>query len=654
MLRNNKGGLILLLAMSTALASIIGVSSYRVIKYTHESQVTRNKLSKYQLLTLSLRSLMSRPDVCTLALNNQKFDPSQSKIDVNIDSTVLKEQKFIQNMKDIENSKFLLLNNGFTNDKLLVNSNDTLYTYKADLEVWLPKSKGELFFNYKNLNISIPLYVNIDKDNSIKSCYGVYSQAAQCEKYWKSWDESETDLDQKCNPDRQCILYSASTCAPPSVKIAIAGVQVSSGSSSGSGSTGGGGSSSGGGGGAMSAFASAGRANDTGLNLIHQMETIIKEYKSNLDDMKMKSKQLETDLDMIQTTLETEQAALAAAQAAYNSCMAPCAAPCSCPPRDPDDDDYSCGCPVCNCGSEAQAVSDATERVNQVQIEFNQINANFNYLKDTLQTAEKMNDINGYILELTKFEHDGGTHRLNLFHGKDFHKKVDEGVLLLLKRTEGYQKIQSERQRIGTKYFADMDPSKQVPTNYLEHRTFGTITLPDQNKIQEEYNKIYSKYEMDKIPTEHGIMTVPKLDFRSLNVTSDPYSGSLIHREITNLEKNILDTTKPSIEPPVPDGPVSLDDGKSWRQTMSSFTDGLNKFRLHNQLLYSTVQAHHKNSQTTVNKFTSPSSSSSHPIQTNMEYMCLWCNEHRKKRLVKDTEQDPVLNEMQVAQPIVR
>ncbi len=160
MLRNNKGGLILLLAMSTALASIIGVSSYRVIKYTHESQVTRNKLSKYQLLTLSLRSLMSRPDVCTLALNNQKFDPSQSKIDVNIDSTVLKEQKFIQNMKDIENSKFLLLNNGFTNDKLLVNSNDTLYTYKADLEVWLPKSKGELFFNYKNLNISIPLYVN--------------------------------------------------------------------------------------------------------------------------------------------------------------------------------------------------------------------------------------------------------------------------------------------------------------------------------------------------------------------------------------------------------------------------------------------------------------------------------------------------------------
>ncbi|MDE0119912.1 MAG: hypothetical protein OXM55_07905 [Bdellovibrionales bacterium] len=648
MLKNNKGGMILLIAMSTALASMVGMSAYKVIKYTHESQVTRNKFSKYQLLTLSLRSLMSRPDVCTSALKDQKFDPSQSKIDVNIASTILKEQKFIQNIKDIENSKFLLLNNGFTNDKQLVSSSDILYTYRADLEVWLPQSKGELFFNYKNLNLRIPLYVNIDKDNDIKSCYGVYSQAAQCERYWKSWDESETDLDQKCNPDRQCILYSASTCAPPSVQIAIAGVQVSSSSSS----TGGGTSGGGGGGSAMSEYVKAGRAVDTGINMISQMETIIKEYEKNLDDMKMKFELLKIDLDKIKTTLDTETQALQAAQAAYNSCMAPCAIPCSCPPRDPDDEDYSCGCPTCLCGAEAQAVSEAQERVNQVQTEFNEINANFNYLKDILQSVEKMNDINGYILALTKFEQDKEMYRLKLFHGKKFLKNVDEGILFLLKQDEGFQKIQSEKQRIGDKYFAGRDPSGSISYSqrgYLDHRLHGTITLPDTDAIQQEYNKIYTNYEMDKIPTEHGIVTHPKIDFRGLTVSSDPYSGTLVHHEITNLEKQILHTTEPSIKPPVPGGPVSLNDGETWRRTTLSFKEGLNKFRIHNQLLYSTISNHSGNNQP-VNEFTSPSSST-HPIQTDMEYMCLWCNEHRKKRLVQDAEQDPVLNEMQVAQP---
>ncbi|MDE0119705.1 MAG: hypothetical protein OXM55_06845 [Bdellovibrionales bacterium] len=731
MLKSNKGGMILLLAMSTALASVVGISTYKVIKYTHESQVTKNKFSKYQLLTLSLRSLMSRPDVCTSALKDQMFDPAQSKIDVNIESTILKEQKFIQNMKDIENSKFLLLNNGFTNDKQLAGSSDIFYTYKADLEVWLPQQKGELFFNYKNLNLRIPLYVNIDKDNKIKSCYGVYSQAAQCEKYWKSWDESETDLDQKCNPDRQCILYSASTCTPPAVQIAIAGVQVSSSSSTTGGGTSGGSSSGGGtsggsGGSAMSAFASAGRAADSGKGTIQSAVLRVKKYKEALETMKDKLESIEKQYESLKETLDKERADLAVAQAAYNSaqaayssCMAPCWT-CSCPPRDPDDDDYYCDCPTCSCSSESAAkhrahvaVFEAQTRVNQVQTEFNKLEENYKYVKNIVEQGNKIDDLNNYMLTVLKITNYNSNRKLGLFNGPMLNiLKAKSGEITMAEFTEKmkhnagtfdythtivntdllerinqvnnqpwtdsvkeehfaslltteiakrhhdqYLELKAEKERISNKYFSGLDIEEKITINTPSDADIeGTIYKPDYTSLR----KIIGDDDDIELRTDPSNGDYITKMYNQDEDDSSKFHTTRLMNKIASIEKDML-STPPSTDPPTNPGPVSLDYNSqdSWRAGMSSFKETQEFFISSSQLLYHHVAANRALSQAPINTFISfpnsgiPSSTSTptSSIQTNMEYLCMWCNEHRKKRLVKDAEQDPVLNEMQVAQP---
>ncbi len=572
--------------------------------------------------------------------------------------------------------------------------------------------------------------MNIDKDNSIKSCYGVYSQAAQCEKYWKSWDESETDLDQKCNPDRQCILYSASTCAPPSVKIAIAGVQVSSGS--GSSSTGGGGSSSGGGGGAMSAFASAGRASDRGQSNQYKAKMAAKAFKESLNQMKAQLSQMESTMQQLTATLATEQASLASAQAAYNSCMAPCAAPCSC-----DADDDACSCPTCSCSGQAQAVADATERVSQVQTELNQVTENYNYANDIVEQAETIDDMNGYVLTLIEHASKLGTKHLNLFNGpilntiasaakgeismEEFgkmmegsrqgwqdskHKPTKEQANEIFnddkltykekkaaynqiikdnydsKLKDAYTAITEEAKRISDKHFGGADMNELVKIEKPSH-TSGTIfdqSPTYKTSLERTAEKVAREYD-DEVSVSIDWNALGKSSFSSEKKIGPDYDhskflkfdsennqlvgASRVVNKIGAIEGNIRSSSAPTIKEYNKDGPVTLN--PSWRDTMSSFKGTANSFIKQGQLMYHNVGRFNQGSHAPINEFISfpasgggsssgggGGSAPTSSIQTDMEYMCLWCNEHRKKRLVKDTEQDPVLNEMQVAQPIVR
>ena len=203
---------------------------------------------------------------------------------------VFEEKKFIGNIEDISNSKFILLNQGFTSDKFLAGSSAKLRTYKANLQVWLPHNTGgSESFNYEKLKIPIPLYVNIDEHNNINSCYGVYSKAALCERYWKSWDQSESDLDIQCNPDRQCILYSSTTCASPSIKVAIGSIETTTGTS------------------VLNTYAAVGRAADAAELKLSDYKKIMKAFKNTLKEIKNSVEEMQNQLDAIKSILDAEK-----------------------------------------------------------------------------------------------------------------------------------------------------------------------------------------------------------------------------------------------------------------------------------------------------------------------------------------------------------
>ncbi|MYE07428.1 MAG: hypothetical protein F4X95_01570 [Oligoflexia bacterium] len=655
---NNKGSMmVLLLAMSAALTGVLILSNYKVVKYTHKNQIKRNKFTQYHLLTLSLRSIISRPDICTSALQNQKFDPDKLKSNVNIDSSIFKEEKFIQNTEGISGSKFILLNKGFTNDKLLVSSSHEFYTYKADLEVWLPQKASTLArFNYKNLNISIPLYVNIDKDNNINSCYGVYSQAAMCEKYWKAWDQSESNLDIKCNPDRQCILYgSSSTCAPPSVQIAIGGIKVSSNPSKS----------------VMEQFVNAGRTYDTANAQLQMARDLLTRYKYTLQEMEADEVEIKRWLDRLRQILETETEAYNQAAAVLTNCQAPCA---NCSEEDEDDPP----CPVCHCSSQAQALTTATTRVTQVQREVDTISEQYNYLVQILNQMLKMADMNGHMIKQLELVDKIGVAALKLLNSDTFLNRTKGQYLpikadpLLKKDIElqqAFEVVEAEEKRISDTYFGGKDLNDEVDRIYETAQTGSIFDMTDEamEARKNEAEKIfyinadissivtidsyidtitYNTYDKDGKETtfirkgkEHIEMEYDTVDLFS-SEKERPKNSTYIHSAsqilvgISEIEKDIADIDNPQTPKKDTNTGPPMYLSPAWQQTVIEFKKNHLRFITQNQMLYFNFFAYSSNIQK-VQKFTSSEISS---VQTDMKYICIWCNKNRKEKL---NEKDP-------------
>ena len=623
--KHNKGSIILLVAILAAFSSVVGVSMYSVMRSMHKNQVSKNKFTQYHLLTLSLRSIISRPDVCTLALQNQIFDPSESKSDVRIASSFFEEKKFIGNIEDISNSKFILLNQGFTADKLLANSSDKLYTYRANLQVWLPhNTEGSESFNYEKLNISIPLYVNIDEHNNINSCYGMYSKAALCERYWKTWDPSENNLDIQCNPDRQCILYTSTSCAAPAIKIAIGGIQSSTTTNS-----------------VMGEYVNVSRAYDRGKRRTERFATILAAYKRTLQEIEKSAEEAEKTVEDMRQILDQETQKYNQVVNALNACYSACNACVSgCDPDDP------CNC-YCDCSGAAQAAAAAAKRMNQVQKEFDEITKHHNYLVQLLAKLNKVEDINGHMIKMMELELKFAQKNLSVLDiggvpwvGKEkvsgvFGEADPEQIAALDEELrKGFNELQLEKQRIANKYMNGEDPYAIIEMTIDDPRA-GTILDTEVDvvdKRKEEISKIYSN---NPNTFKHN---VADLDFDSYGEITDDesvagvyvknskggkvLSAPTIMYTIYEMENEIADLSKPE-KTPVTNGPVSIPE---WRNNISKFQRSMESFQIQNQLLYKAYHLFAQDSKI-VQQFTSPSTT----VKSEPKYMCLWCNKKRKE-----------------------
>ena len=613
--KKNKGSLVLLVAVLAAFTGVIGTSLYEVTRSMHKNQVSRNKFTQYHLLTLSLRSIISRPDVCTLALKNQVFNPSESKSSVRVVSSVFEEKKFIGNIEDISNSKFILLNQGFTSDKFLAGSSAKLRTYKANLQVWLPHNTGgSESFNYEKLKIPIPLYVNIDEHNNINSCYGVYSKAALCERYWKSWDQSESDLDIQCNPDRQCILYSSTTCDPPSIKMSIGSFQSSSHSSTS----------------ALATYAGVGSSLD-GMNKQRFLGTeMLKLLDMSLKEMEELKEQTKEAMDSIEADLTEAEQTLQQAQAALAACQAKC---CSCGYKQP-------GCCGCNCSGPAAAVAAAQTSVNQLQAELNTISEAYNNMEQALTEMETMKEIAEVIVDAMRLGLIYGFHGLSTLSEKlsdssqyPTDAKTRGAISDLLAKKEGI-----EKEHFGGKDMFGVSTGSIMPG---ENTLLDVIHNPDLR----DYNRmVSSRVEKDLARFKDRLSVGDPDDWiappPSVSGEQGPdgkVTGALNFMvDLSKRDSDIFGFYSPLGEPA--EGPNSISD---WRKGVSSFRSTTGTFKSRNQAFYHSFGRYSSHA-SIVQQFTNPGTVTT-VIQTNMKYMCLWCNEKRKAEL-KNRPTDSVLS----------
>ena len=248
-LKGKRGSVVILLAISSALVIGVSLGVFKMIRSSQDYQFVKSSYTKYQLLTTSLKTLISDPAYCVSMLKDQDYLYTLSENEMSIDTSYFDVKKFVPEMTI---KKYVLLpDNSITfGYQDVIMSNDsanegvTLYRYKAYLEIWvlLDTGENEIGFNYKGLggcdsadisdcdtdstklNFNIPLYVNVDSNAKIKSCYGVNTQAYICEIRGGAWNPDETDLEKKCNPDRMCrsyLLDSANNCPAPSKKMMI-------------------------------------------------------------------------------------------------------------------------------------------------------------------------------------------------------------------------------------------------------------------------------------------------------------------------------------------------------------------------------------------------------------------------------------------------
>lgn len=249
-LKGKRGSVVILLAISSALVIGTSLGVFKMIRSSQDYQFVKNSYTKYQLLSSSLKTLISDPSYCVSIFKDQDYLYTLDKNEMQIDSTYFDVKKFVPEMT----AKYILIpDNSITlhhSDIMMANDSAnagvTLYRYKAYLEIWVSLDTGEnkVGFNYRSLggcdstnpndcdtditklNFNIPLYINVDGSAKIKSCYGVNTQAYVCEVRGGAWNPDETDLDKRCNPDKICRSYlpdTAKNCPPPSKKI-VAGV----------------------------------------------------------------------------------------------------------------------------------------------------------------------------------------------------------------------------------------------------------------------------------------------------------------------------------------------------------------------------------------------------------------------------------------------
>lgn len=618
MCKNKKGSVVLLVAILSVLSSVVGISLYEMTRSMHKSQVIRNKFTQYHLLTLSLRSIISRPDVCTLALQNQIFDPTQSKSSVNIASSMFEERKFIGNIEDISNSEFILLNQGFTTDKLLSNSADKLFTYRADLQVWLPdNTAGSEAFNYEKLNIYIPLYVNIDKNNNIRGCYGVYSKAALCERYWKSWNPSESNIDIQCNPDRQCILYTSTTCDPPSVKMAIGSFQSSTQSANSQAATS-----------ALGVYASVGRSLDRAHKGVSLAGKMMKVMKGTFAEMKEIKEQTREALDNMEIALNQAQVSLQQAQAALSACQNAC---CGCGGKIP-------GCCGCDCSGQVAAVAAAQASVNQLQAEFDMISEVHNNMEQALAEMEVIMEIAEVILTamrlgIVKSMDDLATISDKLSSSSHYPKHPQ--------KQQAWSDLLAQKQGIESRHLGGKDMfarSNVQIENPVEGSIFDEIHNPhNSGDLQAELDRIVredSSFSLmkvrdgvgseevigDKTTTKDGIRITDPMNFLNVVYGKENAISGLNHPSLGELTE----------------GPNTI---SNWREGASSFQSSTNRLQNQNQLFYHNF-SNYASDVGAVAQFASPGTT---VIQTNMKYMCLWCNEERKEEFKSKTT-DPILS----------
>lgn len=229
-LRNKRGSIIIfLLTVSVAFFTVVSYSVYRLIHFSRDYQIVKDSVTKYQLLTSSLKTLVNNPVYCLSVFKDQSYLPNLNKVPVNINDSFFDVSKFVPEMT----VQYVLVPQDNTNpdkdendpirDIKMADSGLTLYTYEAHLELLavIDKGESEVDLNYQRLHINIPLFINIDVNGRIKSCYGINTRAYVCETRGGAWNPDELDLEKQCNPDKTCISYNVDTCPVYAKKIVI-------------------------------------------------------------------------------------------------------------------------------------------------------------------------------------------------------------------------------------------------------------------------------------------------------------------------------------------------------------------------------------------------------------------------------------------------
>lgn len=351
-LKKKKGSVVILLAISSALVIGVSLGVFKMIRSSQDYQFVKNSYTKYQLLTSSLKTLISDSTYCVSMLKDQEYLYTLDKNEIKIDSSYFDVKKFVPEMT----AKYILIPDNsialhhsdvmMANDS--INEGVTLYRYKAYLEIWVSLDAGEneIGFNYKGLggcdstdssdcdtditklNFNIPLYINVDGSAKIKSCYGLNTQAYVCEMRGGAWNPDETDLEKRCNPDKVCRSYLpdiAKNCTPPSIKI-MAGVDN------------------------LAGYSDVSAMGQVVIDLVRQ--TIINAFNSRLgvatadtrNSVQGEVTQINAEKYQKYITYRNCVTAYNQARSNYNSCV-------SAPPPPPPALPFSCGSPpVYNCG----------------------------------------------------------------------------------------------------------------------------------------------------------------------------------------------------------------------------------------------------------------------------------------------------------------
>ena len=619
-IKNNTGSLLLSLSLLTALAGFTGTSLYSMIQSMDEDQVTKNKITQYQLLTLSLRSLISRPDICTSALQNQTFDPSpNSKQNVIVDSSIFEEKQFIGNIKDISNSKFTLINKGFKSDKILSDSEDPLHTYKTNLQVWLPKNNKESF-NYENLNISIPLYININKDdNTINNCYGVYSKAAICEKNWKSWNQAESDLDKQCNPDRQCILYASNSCSEPSIKIAIGNIKTIRNNPGVS---------------MLSGYKYASRSFDSMNALYKQALRILDAYEKTLKNLKKTVEETKKNVDATKKLLDEARKELNQNIEELRACTRTCS-------RWVTDwrgnrylQDYSCNCSLYR--YYLVSIPPLRTRVAQLEEELRTIEEQYQYMTDMLELSKQLKGLNEYTMTRLNLQITLAQAGLRLTNPKiliqhtQYKKKLRDQII------KGFEDTEKARSKVSKKYLNNADPDgmsinikkpkKETVLNLGENARKEALKLGVSYNTNNRYNMYTPRSWDETIKTKK---LNPHLAFRTVGQKSDYVSGTNnVVNAVYDIETKMNAINKKN-NPPVKRTLYGSDSPPVWRKGANDFKDLVNRFQSQNQLLHNLYMRGGMGYRMIQTFTPSPTTA----IQQETIYMCMWCNKNRIKKI---------------------